>query len=301
MLIASDCSCRFALCLIGALILSCTSAAKAVAQTLPQLRNEVRVNDPEPVSTPDRNNGRDRDDYCDDDSCDGDGYTLEEIGALTFLTGLTVTAPFWVPIGLTDDSPSRVGRFPAFPYQYDIGYMLIHPDEYSGIRGPTVPFDWAVRARSDYGTNFSGLDWVAGNLMLETSSRFGLESDFRFYQDSSVPVQDSAWLGDANIFYRFAQSERVQVRSGLGINWFSDRLHIDVGFNCTYAGDLYPIQPWVISGEFDWRVLGDEMLLHARVTSGLQYKGLEAYVGYDFIDIGKFQSNSLIAGLRLWF
>ena len=57
----------------------------------------------------------------------------------------------------------------------------------------------------------------------------------------------------------------------------------------------------MISGEIDWGLLGDETLLHARITTGLQYKGLEAFVGYDFVDIGKFQQNSMILGVRLWF
>jgi hypothetical protein len=282
---------------------------KATAQTLQQLRNEVRVNDPESVASPDHD--RDRD--CDDDQHDwdgdglSDGYSLEDLAGLTIIAGMVVTAPFWVPIGLAEDSPSRPGYFPAFPYQYNVGYMLIHPNEYHGISGPRTPFNWAVRARSDYGTNFSGLSWVGGNVLIESTPRFGIESDFRFYQDDLLTVNnpgpnpDTAWLGDANVFYRFAQSERLQMRSGLGINWLSDRHHTDVGFNFTYAGDYYPIKPWVISGEFDWGVLGDEMLLHTRITTGLQHKGLEAYVGYDLIDIGKFQSNSLIAGVRLWY
>lgn len=278
---------------------------QSAAQTLQQLRSEVRVNDPEPAASPDRD--RDCDDHRDnfDDDYDSDTYSDDEVELIGMLTGFVVTSPFWIPMTIADDNLGRAGFFPAFPYQYDVGYMLIHPDEYYGVSGPRQPFNYAVRARSDYGTNFNGLDWVGGNVLAEFSTRFGIESEFRFYQDDLLAAgnqpADTAWLGDANIFYRFAQSDWMQFRSGVGVNWLSDRQHTDVGFNFTYAADFYPTRPWVISGEFDWGILGDETLLHTRITTGLQYKGLEAYVGYDLIDIGKFQSNSLIAGVRLWF
>ena len=286
----------------------CTSSA-ATAQSLGQLRSEVRVNDPVPARAPDR----DRDDsqhshYDDDgdDDYDSDSYTLEDIGLIGLVGSVVVSSPIWLPIALADDHFGRAGYFPAFPYQYDSGYMLIPPYESVGPSGPRMPFNYAVRARSDYGTNFNGLDWVGGNVLAEFSTRFGLESEFRYYQQDflnppTAGARDNAWLGDANVFYRFAQSDFMQFRTGVGINWLSDRLHTDVGFNFTYAADFYPTKPWVISGEFDWGVLGDEQLLHTRITTGLQMKGLEAYIGYDFVDVGKFQSNSLIAGVRLWF
>jgi hypothetical protein len=278
-------------------------------QQLQQLRSEVRVSDPAP---PSRSSNHDDDDdhRYDDGSCDldDDGLSGDELVGLSYLSGIVLTSPYWIPISAAGDNWGRMGYFPAHPYQYDVGYMIVHPDEYSGIRGPLLKFPWAVRARSDAGTNFAGLNWVGGNVLVESTLRFGIESDFRFYQEdlfvqpATIGSQvDTAWLGDANVFIRFAQSEKMQMRSGIGINWLSDRQHSDVGFNFTYAGDFYPIEPWVISGEFDWGLLGDETLLHARVTTGLQYKGLEAYVGYDFVDIGKFQQNSMILGVRLWF
>lgn len=286
--------------LLPAIVMSIASWQSASAQTLQQLRNEVRVNDPEPVRSPQPD--RDYDD-CDDDY-DGDTYSAEEVELFGMLTGGVLTSPFWLPMVIADDNLGRAGYFPAFPYQYDVGYMLIHPDQYHGVGGPRQPFTYAVRARSDYGTNFNGLDWVGGNVLAEFSTRFGIESEFRFYQDNLLAGNqppDTAWLGDANIFYRFAQNDRMQFRSGVGVNWLSDRQQTDVGFNFTYAADFYPTKPWVISGEFDWGILGDETLLHARFTTGIQHKGLEAYLGYDLIDIGQFQSNSLIAGVRLWF
>lgn len=278
-------------------------------QSLSFLRSEVRQSDSDSSSDDDDDDAdppRKRDDHC-HDSYDGSSCyddTNNDCGlteALGLAAGWVITMPYWGPVKWTDDSYRKSGYFPAFPYQHDFGYMMLNPEEAHGVPGPRRPFPWAARAHTDYGTNFSGLDWIGGHVLVESTTRFGIESAFRYYQEDVAAGTDSAWLGDANLFFRFAQSEQVQLRSGIGINFLSDRQQSDVGFNFTYAGDWYPVKPWVLSGEFDWGLLGDEQLLHVRLTTGLQYGGLESYIGYDFLDIGRFQTNSLVAGLRIWF
>lgn len=293
---------------LGCLFLLLLLPVPATAQSLSLLREEVRRSDPEAASDDDDDDdNRRRGDHCHDsydghsafDDVDDDCGLTEALG---LAAGWVITMPYWGPVKWTEDSYNKTGYFPAFPYQYDFGYMLLNPEEAHGVPGPRRPFPWAVRARTDYGTNFSGLGWIGGNVLVETTPRVGIESDFRYYhEDLTGGGNDAAWLGDANLFFRFAQSEQVQMRSGIGINWLSDRQQSDVAFNFTYAGDYYPIKPWVISGEFDWGLLGDEQLLHARITTGLQHGGLEAYIGYDFLDIGRFQANSLVGGVRIWF
>jgi hypothetical protein len=281
--------------------------SELAAQSLQQLRDEVRNADLESSSDDDDDDPsprkkHTRDSYDGHSACDDIDDDCGLTQSLATVAGWVITMPYWGPVKWTNDSYAKTGYFPAFPYQHDFGYMMFNPEEAHGVPGPRQPFPWAVRARTDYGTNFSGLDWIGGHVLVESTPRMGLESDFRFYQDNVGTGQpDSAWLGDANVFFRFAQSEQVQMRSGIGINYLSDRQQSDIGFNFTYAGDYYPIKPWVISGEFDWGLLGDEQLLHVRMTTGLQYGGLEAFVGYDFLDIGKFQTNSLVGGLRIWF
>lgn len=277
------------------------------AQALQGLRQEVRVNDPEPPRSPkpDRDNDEPRY-YGGPEEYDGsDNWSLEEIGALGVVGGIVGTAPYWYPVILIGDGPGKTGYFPQYPYEYDAGYMLIDPPEALGASSDRRIFNWAARARADYGTDFAGLNWTGGNLVIETMPRLGIESDFRLYEEqltaAGLPRFDQVWLGDVNLFFRFAQSERVQMRSGIGVNFLSDQQHTDVGFNFTYAGDFYLAKPWVLSGEFDCGILGDETLFHVRVTTGLQYKGIEAYLGYDMVDVGAFHTDSLVTGLRLWF
>jgi hypothetical protein len=277
--------------------------APTQAQELQTLRDEVRVDDAEPPSQT-NSGGHDHHDHYDDHS-DDDSMSLDAYLGLGLLAGVGITAPYWLPKLYLDDGPSKTGYFPAHPYQYDVGYMLIEPPGEGGYLGPREPHVWAVRTRGEYGTALTGLNWVGANLAVETVTRVGFESDVRFYQEDYgnvlQPQFDSAYVGDVNLVYRFAQNEHWQFRSGLGANFLSDQQQTDIGFNFTYGLDWYPIRPLIISSEIDWGLLGDETLVHFRLSSGVQWYGLEAFVAYDLYDVGKFDNVSLVAGVRLWF
>jgi hypothetical protein len=278
-------------------------SSPASAQELQTLRDEVRMDDPDPPSNS-NSGGNDQHDHY-DDLYDDDSVSLDAYLGIGVLAGLGLTAPYWLPMAYLDDGPSKTGYFPAFPYQYDVGYMLIEPPGAGGYLGPRDLNVWAVRTRGEYGTAITGLNWVGTNISVETVTRIGFESDVRFYQEDlsqmAQPQFDSAYVGDVNMVYRFAQNEYWQFRSGLGVNFLSDRQQSDIGFNFTYGFDWYPIRPLVISSEIDWGLLGDETLIHFRLSSGVQWNGLEAFVAYDLYDVGQFDNISLVTGLRLWF
>lgn len=40
-------------------------------------------------------------------------------------------------------------------------------------------YAWAGRLRTEYGTNFSQLNWLDSQLLIETSPRLGLDADWR--------------------------------------------------------------------------------------------------------------------------
>ena len=91
------------------------------------------------------------------------------------------------------------------------------------------------------------------------------------------------------------------MRVGAGINWFSDRNGSELGFNLTYGGDWFPVDPFIVSADLDWGEVGHASLFHAKVTAGIQYHRAEIYTGYDYLDISNSQFNNFIAGVRLWF
>ncbi|MBN1909627.1 MAG: hypothetical protein JW818_07810 [Pirellulales bacterium] len=81
----------------------------------------------------------------------------------------------------------------------------------------------------------------------------------------------------------------------------ADNFGSDFGFNFTYGVDLFPAKPWVFSSTIDWGTLGHAELFRFRATAGLAIHGIEPYVGYEYLDIDRFQHNSLIAGVQVWF
>ena len=252
----------------------------------------VEGGDPRPVDDPS---------YSDADEL-GDEFAEELLGptlATAFLLG--VAAPFYCPHVCLGDSFHDPGYFAHFPYQYDVGYMLIDPHEVLGLEGPCQPHAFATRARGEVGTGFDDLDWIGGRVQLDTTSRWGLESDFRYVREDLDAGRDSLWLGDANVLFRFAQSESIQFRTGLGMNFLSDTVGSDFGFNFTYAFDCQPVRPLTFSAELDLGTLGHASVVHVRTTAGVSWGVSEAYLGYDLYDIGSTQIQGLVAGVQIWY
>lgn len=271
-------------------------------ETLAGLRDDVRS---APTSAPDPPEKRDRDD-CDDDASiwDNDEECCDDEDSdwgLGGLLGLAITSPFWGPPIVIGDDYSQPGYFAHFPHQYDCGYMLIDPVEALGMDGPCQPHAWAARARGEFGTAFGGIDWIGGRVQLDTRWRLGLESDFRYVRENMAAGRDDLWLGDANVLFRFAQSEHWQFRTGLGCNFLSDRTGSDFGFNFTYAADWQPAKPLTFATELDLGTLGHASVVHVRTTAGIAIGVSEVFVGYDLYDVGSTQIQGLVAGVQLWY
>ena len=138
--------------------------------------------------------------------------------------------------------------------------------------------------------------------MLESSIRFGIDTSFDYRRETIASgIHDGLWTGDANIVFRFAQSQKLMMRSGLGVNWLSDQYGSDFGFNFTYGGDWFPTEPWVLSAEIDWGRLGRAELFHGRGTIGLNFRHWEIFTGYDFYHVGRAEVSGLVSGVRFWY
>ena len=287
-----------AACIVFPLALDVFSTVARAEDSLSQLREEVRTEDP-PAPSRERAEDRQATSYNPSSDPSNPDTNNDEWGALFLpalgVAGVAASAPFWGPPMLIGDSRLVDGYFPRYPYKQRGGYMWI---------GDPVPDVYVVgiRARSDFGTNFGRFEWVGGHLLIESTARLGVETDFRVLQQNGPGTTfDSLTLGDANLFYRFAQSNQFQGRAGLGFNYLVDRADSNFGFNFTYAADWYPVKPVIVSAELDLGWLGQESLFHIRVTEGVNWKYGEAFVGYDYYDVGNFQVGGMVAGVRLWF
>ncbi len=264
--------------------------------SLEDLREEVRQSSTSTTLQPSSSKQyRQPNNVCDEDECYDDGWG-DLLKPASYALGIVATSPFWGPAVLVGDDRVTPGYFPRHPYRYRSGYMRICEDG-------GKPLDWlSVRASGEYGTNFRRMDWVAGRLLIETTSRWGTDSEVRWLNESLPSGRsDSLWLGDTNILYRFAQGEKFQARAGMGLNYLADNVDTNLGVNFTYSADWYPTKPAVVSSELDLGWLGQETLFHFRITQGINWRSAEAFLGYDYYAVGSFQVGGMVAGVRLWF
>jgi hypothetical protein len=228
--------------------------------------------------------------------CDDEGFRLvfgEVIGKALFVAA---SSPWWIPHVGVDDDLSDWGSFPSAPYDdgHD-GYLVIEtlaPIEADGL---------SVRLWTEYGTDFDDLSRIGTRLIVDTAPRFGLDAEWNQWFEETGTGDDTLSTGDVNLVYRFAQHERIQFRSGLGVNWLNDSHDADFGFNFTYGFDAFPVEPVIVSGTLDLGRIGDASLVHVRSTAGLVWKRAELFTGYDYQRIGPVDLHGLVAGLQFWF
>lgn len=273
--------------------------------SLDSLRQDVRTSppespsEPESASPPSKSKSQNYSPFGDRCECDEDNN--DEFWSVILLgAGVVVTSPFWGPHAILESEHTTDGYFAAYPYEYTPGSMLFE-DELAEELAPQR-YSWLMRLRGEYADDFDSLSRYGGHLLVDTNTRLGFDTEVNYWRQSFAPgVYDNLWQGDANVLIRFAQNESMQMRSGIGLNWMADDTHSDFGFNFTYGGDIYPLRPFVISADLDAGWLGEATLIHLRSTVGVQWKQVEVYTGYDYLEIGDTQLDGLVAGVRLTF
>ena len=298
-----------AACLLICTLVCWTLAGSASGQSgsLETIRDDVRgarqPSDAPFFNRPDQETHKHHDYH---DSCDGHDPDPEGVlGSLDAeLLFFAVASPFYIPNAMLGDSRDINGFFPRFPYDHTPGYMILEdsPGQMFAEKWARGPRRWSGRMRFDYCDDFDDMQRIGGHLLLTSTLRFGIETEMDYLQEQ-LPIDrhDRLWLGDCNFTYRFAQSERMQWRAGLGFNWLDDDIRTDFGFNFTYGIDFFPKKPWVFSSTLDWGTLGSAELFRIRATGGVIIHGVEAFAGYEYFDLDRTQIGGLIAGLRFWF
>lgn len=285
---------RFRVALLLSLaLLPAALPSPACGDGLQSLRDDVRTerSDDDEREEPDRAPQKKRRSWFASD-CDDDDNSLGNFMGTAILLG--ATCPFWGPASLLDDDYTFDADFPDFPYDDVPGSILVTTPP----AGPASP--WTARLRSEVASDFGDQERIGGRLLLDSALRVGIDTEWNYRYQNLPTGHDQLWTGDFNVVYRFAQSERVQFRSGLGVNWLSDRIGTDYGFNFTYGADVYPRKPWFVSATMDWGRLGHAGLFHGRVIGGVVVDRWELFTGYDYYDVGGTQINGLVAGVGIW-
>jgi len=233
---------------------------------------------------------RSRTRHFDDDNESFIGELLGQVFGPVILQ--TALAPISLPIILTEDDYTQRAMIVPKPY-HDQPFTL----RWEADSEEPLPQVFG-RLQVDYATNFDGLSQAGVQLLLELPSRFGLDSSWLSWREDEWPYDDTLELGDVNFVYRFAQSDQLQFRAGLGLNWGAGNSAGEVGFNFTYGLDYYPRKPWVISTNFDLGTLGHAGLFHNQTTVGAIVRSCEIFTGLDYRRIGDGELSGWITGIR---
>lgn len=320
------------------ILLSIAFPSAAADGNLDSIRSDVRTSPPEPPTSPPPAPSEEPRRGSDGNQINiPDDTKRDAIVAGLAIGAFAVASPYWLPRALLHDDGSEA-LFPKFPYDNTSGYLVSEAwlSEFTaqkvlaetlaeGTASQSTPWNgpgetvstgdslialsldpsarrWAGQFRADYADEFNRLTSIGGQLILETTSRWGIDASAQHLRER-LPGDnfDHLTLGDCNLVYRFAQSPRAQMRMGLGANWLNDSSRTDLGFNFTYGGDFFPRKPWVLSSAIDWGTLGHAGLFRFRTTAGVILDRFETYVGYEYLDIGTTQGNFVIGGIRVWF
>ena len=301
--------------LLGHLVLICflgSPLAPTVchAQWLQGLRNEVReppadpnhVEEPPPQDRQDhqsqdnrREERRWQQSFADDD----EGTLGEQIGDW-FVTTL-VTSPFWVPARLAHDDYTQKHYFARTPYANHCDGLMVPGNSQEFISGDVRGYSVMARLRGEFGHNLEDLKQTQLHGLFESSNRLGVDGAISYRHESIAGGNDELLTGDLNVLFRFAQSPRLQMRAGAGVNWLHDDEGTEAGVNFTYGGDLFIADPWVVSAELDAGSLGDSGLFHFRATVGVLLNNVEIYTGYDRYDVDSYETNQWVTGVGIWF
>ena len=201
--------------------------------------------------------------------------------------------PFAVPSFLLHDDHDHFAEFPDYPYADDLpGSLLID----SSFKGKTQTWTGNIQAVAIPSSH--ELERFGGRLLLENSDRIGLDTETNYWLSTgSQAGPRDAWTGDFNLTYRFAESEQIQLRAGIGVNWLADQIRPEFGVNFTYGIDWFPRRPWTISSIIDVGSLGSAMLFHNRSTIGVMLGPTELLVGYDYFQLGNARFQGPVAGI----
>ena len=244
-------------------------------------------------------------------SCSSDSSLPPEFDKLADTAWyLVALSPFYVPHALMQDDLSNACCFPWHPYppgathaSDDLpSYLWCGPKPDLGTAWRSPKENWGATVLVEDGNDFRGLNRAGLRATFDTSTRFGLQSNWNFLSEYLTNRgHDATVLGDTSFTYRFAQCGQAQMHTGLGFRVLTDQHTTNWGFNFLYGLDYFPVKPIVVSALFDTGTIGSAGVVHFRTTVGANYRHLECLTGYDFMRIGSVNVQGPLIGLRFWF
>src|SRR5262249_12452675 len=180
-----------------------------------------------------------------DDDDDDSVFAVLVGEAFKGLCWLSAEALFGLPKAALKDNDEQ-GYFLTRPYAHGMpvpGFMWLRQSDLEEMPAFKVR-TWSGQLFVEESNDFHGINRVNADLRLDSLSRFGVQAAWSYVTERfDRGGHDEAWLGDANVTYRFAQSETCQFHAGLGFRWLADRCDNDFGFHLLYGPPFFPPQP----------------------------------------------------------
>jgi hypothetical protein len=200
------------------------------------------------------------------------------------------------------DDPTLVG-YAQRPFAFGPGVLRLaqgsNPEtEAQGVRNVAL----AVDVESGY--LIQGVVPAGLAMRLQLPYRFEIDSRVSMLTDVFEHPAQVGSTGTTHLSYRFAQSQRFDFRTGLGMRMFTlDALRL--GFDLMYAVDSYIAQNVVLRIELHMGSLTQAFVGQARSTLGVMFGPAELYAGYDhtsYISEGSTaRLGGPVLGVRAWF
>jgi len=290
---------------------------------LQQVRQEVRQEKKPDSREQEAADNDDDDDWSLDWDDSEDSIVLEGLwGALSTSCWLIGVPLYVLPANLVGDNYHNKFGFQRYPYADDSAGLMWNLTPPTASLGPPQPLEsnaadwrveipleperpgrlWSGRVFVEESNDFDGLNRVNGQVLIDTIGRVGFQASWSYLtEELDCGCRDEFWLGDANLTFLFAQSDKVQFRTGLGCRWLADDGESDFGINFLYGGDFYPVKPLIVSTCLELGNLGSAFVVHGRATAGAILSRFEFFGGYDWLRIGTVDLHGPVVGVRLWF
>jgi len=206
-------------------------------------------------------------------------------------------------------------RFEDYPYSRGSNGLVVYPapeptdavveppmdDESAVLEAPAPgkPIAGQIRAEGSY--ILGGV--YRGGLVARLMTPFRLELDGNFFafaeplDDGSV---DRSTFGNAHLGVRFAESEHVQFRTGLGYRQYADQRSIEPGIDFFYGFEAELGAHLVLAAGVNAGSAGHAFVGQARASLGVMIGRFEIYAGYDHVSIGGVALGGPTAGIQAW-
>ena len=238
-----------------------------------------------------------------DTSDDGTNVELDGERRAPFARHL-VLFPWTLPRLLIDDP--CLSAYALYPYRDGHGPLRAPATRPECARSSALSAQARVFAlHSDFETGYMLQGLWAGTFAarLALPERIEIEGRISFMRELATPRPDQALAGTTHLSYRFAQSQSVVLRTGVGMRAFSLNRPL-FGIDVLYGMDLYARKPLIVHLELHAGSLGSAFLGQVRAAIGVQLWKLELYAGYDHTVVMGERKTKLggpVVGARAWF